>query len=394
MACGSLRHQAGNKYEAVVLNMAKRARESAPLSTLLKQISRLGTTTLEPHVANAVLLPLLVEVFAVYAELGTQLQQVGWQDGKFSSTVDLHALAHLVQKQRFEKLEELGKGSYGTVYRAKDRETNQTVALKKLKCDAGEGLPSTTIREISLLRDLQHDNIVQVKDVAWAFGDSHLYVVLECLDCDLATYLSSQKEKPAILQVKVFLQQILKAMWYAHSNSVMHRDLKPQNILIDKASQKLKVADFGLARTFLPPYKAYSNKVVTLFYRAPELLLGAPHYSCAIDMWSVGCIFAELVLGEPLFRADSEIGVLFKIFETLGTPTSQTWADVTQFAHYSPEYPKWQVQQLHKAVPGLANDPVALDLLHSLLTYDPRNRLTARMALQHPWFQDVNSART
>eukprot|EP00877_Chromochloris_zofingiensis_P005552 jgi/Chrzof1/14999/Cz09g23210.t1 len=140
------------------------------------------------------------------------------------------------------------------------------------------------------------------------------------------------------------MYQILKAVHHAHMHCVMHRDLKPQNILVDIATGKLKIADFGLARSYLPPFKAYTDKVVTLWYRAPELLLGARTYSSAIDMWSVGCIFAELLNHEPLFRAESEIGLLHRIFESLGTPAEGMWAGVGQLAYFRNNFPQWRAK--------------------------------------------------
>ena len=137
------------------------------------------------------------------------------------------------------------------------------------------------------------------------------------------------------------MYQILKAIRYAHLNCIMHRDLKPQNVLVEMRSGRVKVADFGLARSFLPPCKAYTDKVVTLWYRAPELLLGARTYSALIDMWSMGCIMAELLNSEPLFRAESEIGLLHKVFQALGTPSEDCWAGVAQLQHFRASFPQW-----------------------------------------------------
>eukprot|EP00878_Enallax_costatus_P032606 GHUV01035849.1.p1 GENE.GHUV01035849.1~~GHUV01035849.1.p1 ORF type:complete len:318 (+),score=128.09 GHUV01035849.1:863-1816(+) len=190
-------------------------------------------------------------------------------------------------------------------------------------------------------------------------------------------------------QIKSFLYQILKAIHHAHMHCVMHRDLKPQNILVAANHQQVKVADFGLARNFLPPFKAYTDKVVTLWYRAPELLLGVSSYSAAIDMWSVGCILAEMLNREPLFRSDCEIGLLYKIFEALGTPDDSMWAGVERLQYYRRDFPRWQPKEWGQLVPRLARDPVGIDLLASMLSYNPESRITAGQALKHPWFDDI-----
>jgi serine/threonine protein kinase len=145
-----------------------------------------------------------------------------------------------------------------------------------------------------------------------------------------------------LLSLQSYMYQILKAIRYAHLNCIMHRDLKPQNVLVDMRSGRVKVADFGLARSFLPPCKAYTDKVVTLWYRAPELLLGARTYSALIDMWSMGCIMAELLNSEPLFRAESEIGLLHKVFQALGTPSEDCWTGVAQLQHFRASFPQWK----------------------------------------------------
>ncbi|WIA34068.1 hypothetical protein OEZ86_012446 [Tetradesmus obliquus] len=372
----------------------KRGREqanSSPLRSLLEQIRRLKLPSIDAATADELLAPFIKQALQFDTE-GTLLaivKQFGWQADGFTTGVDLGSFSLLLQKYRYERLQELGSGSYAVVYKARNRETDEVIALKKLRFGFDEqGLPSSTLREISLLKELRHPNIVELKDIIYGFGTNNVYVVLECLDCDLRDLLDA--ESPLEMwQIKSFLYQILKAVHHAHMHCVMHRDLKPQNILVDASHQQVKVADFGLARSFLPPFKAYTDKVVTLWYRAPELLLGIGSYSAAIDMWSVGCILVEMLNREPLFRAESEIGLLHKIFEALGTPNDSIWTGVERLAHYRTNFPKWQQRPWQQLAPRLAGDALGLDLLASMLAYNPEARITAGQALKHGWFDEV-----
>lgn len=225
-------------------------------------------------------------------------------------------------------------GTYGVVYKARDLANGgRIVALKKIRLEAeDEGVPSTAIREISLLKEMRDPNIVRLFNIVHADGHK-LYLVFEFLDLDLKKYMESLpvadggrgKALPegtgsqlyglglgdAI--IKKFMSQLCEGIRYCHSHRVLHRDLKPQNLLIDREGN-LKLADFGLARAFGVPLRTYTHEVVTLWYRAPEILLGGRQYSTGVDMWSVGCIFAEMCTRKPLFPGDSEIDEIFKIF--------------------------------------------------------------------------------
>jgi len=287
---------------------------------------------------------------------------------------------------RYAKVEKVGEGTYGVVYKARDVGTNQIVALKKIRLEAEEeGVPSTAIREISLLKELKDENIVKLLDIVHA--DQKLYLVFEFLDVDLKRYMEmrNQKNRPITPElVKKFTYQLNAGLLYCHSHRVLHRDLKPQNLLINE-HDNLKLADFGLARAFGIPMRTYTHEVVTLWYRAPEVLLGSRHYSTAIDMWSVGCIFAEMAMnGQPLFPGDSEIDEIFKIFRILGTPTEEIWPGVIQLPDYKPSFPSWSRQDLSKIVSAL--DPEGLDFLQWTLTYDTAKRISAKRAMQHPYF--------
>jgi len=271
------------------------------------------------------------------------------------------------------------------VYKARDKTNSKIIALKKIRLDTEEeGVPSTAIREISLLKELsRHRNIVMLNDVV--YSNQRLWLVFEFLEQDLKKHLDSVASLSPML-VKSYLYQLLKGIDYCHSHRVLHRDLKPQNLLIDKKGD-LKLADFGLARAIGIPVRTYTHEVVTLWYRAPEILLGAKQYSTPVDIWSVGCIFAELVTKRPLFPGDSEIDELFRIFRTLGTPTEASWAGVSELPEYKATFPSWAAQPLKKVVPQL--DTVGLDLLGKMLVYKPSDRISARAALHHPWFYDL-----
>ncbi|RDB21937.1 Cyclin-dependent kinase 1 [Hypsizygus marmoreus] len=281
--------------------------------------------------------------------------------------------------------------TYGVVYKARDVGTNEIVALKKIRLEAeDEGVPSTAIREISLLKELRDDNIVKLLDIVHA--DQKLYLVFEFLDVDLKRYMETgnQKRTPITLDiVKKFTHQLNSGLLYCHSHRILHRDLKPQNLLIDNRDN-LKLADFGLARAFGIPMRTYTHEVVTLWYRAPEVLLGSRHYSTAIDMWSVGCIFAEMAMqGAPLFPGDSEIDQIFKIFRILGTPNEDSWPGVSGLPDYKPTFPQWSRQDLVRIVPTL--DAQGIDLLKRSLTYDSAKRISAKRALAHPYFADFHT---
>eukprot|EP00823_Brevimastigomonas_motovehiculus_P000115 TRINITY_DN10220_c0_g1_i1.p1 TRINITY_DN10220_c0_g1~~TRINITY_DN10220_c0_g1_i1.p1 ORF type:complete len:342 (-),score=87.73 TRINITY_DN10220_c0_g1_i1:121-1146(-) len=291
---------------------------------------------------------------------------------------------------RYKKTEKLGEGTYGVVYKAKDLVNGSIVALKKIRLEAeDEGVPSTAIREISLLKELVHPNIVTLKETV--HQNNKLYLVFEFLDQDLKHYMDSlaeKKKKMHRLLVKSYMQQVLTGLYFCHSHRVLHRDLKPQNLLIDQ-NGIIKLADFGLARTFGLPVRPYTHDVVTLWYRAPEVLLGGKQYSTPIDIWSMGAIFAEMASQRPLFPGDSEIDELFRIFRILGTPNEQTWSGVSQYRDYKTTFPKWQAHNLSEYVKDL--EPAGMDLLAKMLVYDPSKRISAKEALKHPYFNELHA---
>ncbi|CAD6884560.1 unnamed protein product [Tilletia controversa] len=294
----------------------------------------------------------------------------------------------------YHRLEKLGEGAYGVVFKARDLtpgNKGRIVALKKIRFEnEQEGVPSTAIREISLLKETQDDNIVRLYDVI--HQDSTLYLVFEFLDLDLKAYMEKVSSNPEGMNadiVRKFAWQLMRGIYYCHSHRILHRDLKPQNLLIDKEGN-LKVADFGLARAFGIPLRTYTHEVVTLWYRAPEVLLGSRHYSTAIDMWSVGCIFAEMAARSPLFPGDSEIDEIFRIFRILGTPTDEIWPGVQSFPDYKTTFPRFKGEQLRRAVPQLDNH--GFDMLKGTLVYDPAGRISAKRCLAHPYFAPITQS--
>ncbi|GAB4833053.1 Cell division control protein 2 D [Ancistrocladus abbreviatus] len=301
--------------------------------------------------------------------------------------------------EAFEKLEKVGEGTYGKVYRAREKATGKIVALKKTRLhEDEEGVPPTTLREVSLLRMLSRDpHVVRLLDVKQGQnkeGNTVLYLVFEYMDTDLKKYIRSFRqtggggESPILPQtIKSLMYQLCKGVAFCHGHGVIHRDLKPHNLLMDRKTMTLKIADLGLARAFIIPIKKYTHEILTLWYRAPEVLLGATHYSPGVDMWSVGCIFAELVTKQALFPGDSELQQLLHIFRLLGTPNEQLWPGVTKLKDWH-EYPQWNPQELSSAVPGL--DEVGVDLLSKMLQYDPSKRISAKKAMEHPYFNDLD----
>lgn len=269
------------------------------------------------------------------------------------------------------------------MYKGRNKETGTLVALKEINLDSEEGTPSTAIREISLMKDLKHNNIVNLYDVIHT--ENKLTLVFEYLDRDLKKYMDINGNHGALdpQVVKSFMFQLLQGIDFCHQNRVLHRDLKPQNLLTN-AKGELKIGDFGLARAFGIPVNTFSNEVVTLWYRAPDVLLGSRNYSTSIDMWSAGCILAEMLLGKPLFPGSSNEDELQKIFRIMGTPNERTWPGISQLPNYRDNFQIFIPQDLRTIIPNI--DPLALDLLNGLLQLKPENRISAQQALQHPWF--------
>eukprot|EP00940_MAST-03C_sp_MAST-3C-sp2_P000277 g277.t1 len=291
---------------------------------------------------------------------------------------------------RYQKLGKIGEGTYGIVYKAKDRASGEIIALKKIRLEAeDEGIPSTALREISLLKELQHCNIVRLYDVVHT--EKKLTLVFEYLDQDLKKYLDQCDGGIDHKVLVSFLFQLIRGVGYCHRLRVLHRDLKPQNLLINREGE-LKLADFGLARAFGIPVRSYTHEVVTLWYRSPDVLLGSRKYSTPVDVWSIGCIFAEMSNGRPLFPGTSEANQLDLIFSKLGTPTEKIYPAIVELPEYKSTFKKYPPPSggLKSLCPSL--DGHGLNLLGHMLQYDPAKRITCKDALEHPFFRDVKDA--
>ncbi|KAF5741148.1 cyclin-dependent kinase G-2 [Tripterygium wilfordii] len=295
----------------------------------------------------------------------------------------------------FERLNKIDEGTYGVVYRAKDKKTGEIVALKKVKMEKErEGFPLTSLREINILLSFHHPSIVDVKEVVVGSSLDSIFMVMEYMEHDLKGLMESMKQPFSQSEVKCLMLQLLEGVKYLHDNWVLHRDMKTSNLLLNNRGE-LKICDFGLSRQYGSPLKPYTHLVVTLWYRAPELLLGAKQYSTAIDMWSLGCIMAELLAKEPLFNGKTEFDQLDKIFRTLGAPNETIWPGFSKLPGVKVNFVKHQYNMLRKKFPATSftGSPVlsdaGFDLLSKLLTYDPEKRITAEAALDHEWFKEV-----
>ncbi|PRQ17036.1 putative protein-serine/threonine kinase CMGC-CDK-PITSLRE family [Rosa chinensis] len=291
--------------------------------------------------------------------------------------------------------EALGEGTYGVVYRARDEQTGEIVAMKKVKMDnRDEGFPITSLREINILLSCNHPSIVGAKEVV-VDKDGDILMVMEYMDYELKFLMESMEQRFSIGEVKYLVKRLLEGVKYLHDNWVLHRDLKTSNMLLNKEGE-LKICDLGLSRQYGSPLQPYTSNVVTLLYRAPELLLGQKQYSTAIDMWSVGCIMAELLAKEPLFspKTPTEVHQLDAIFDTLGAPKETDWPGVSKLPVFKSIKIKKGENNLRKKFCGtcFTGSPMltasGLDLLTKLLTYDPEKRITVDDALSHDWFKD------
>ncbi|XP_024536164.1 cyclin-dependent kinase 11 isoform X2 [Selaginella moellendorffii] len=290
----------------------------------------------------------------------------------------------------FEKLGRLGEGAYGVVYKARDKRTEEIVALKKIKMhnQETEGFPVTSLREINLLISLRHPAIVDVREVVIGKDMDSVFMVMEYIERNLKDVMAALPQPWEHAVVKHMMQQLLDAVAYLHANWVLHRDLKPSNILV--SGGELKICDFGMARRYDSPIKAYTHKVVTMWYRAPELLASTQeeqyHYTAAVDVWSLGCIMAELILNETLFQGTSEIDQLRRIKKMVWTAQLEKPGFIFPAHKLSALRDRILYPAAQAGRPMLSEK--GLDLLAQLLAYDPDKRISANAALAHPWFQE------
>ncbi|CAJ0955809.1 unnamed protein product [Ranitomeya imitator] len=289
--------------------------------------------------------------------------------------------------KEFEKLNRIGEGTYGIVYRARDTRNNEIVALKKVRMDKEkDGIPISSLREITLLLKLRHPNIVELKEVVVGNHLESIFLVMGYCEQDLASLLENMQTPFSEAQVKCICFQLLTGLQYLHENFIVHRDLKVSNLLMtDKGC--VKIADFGLARAYSVPAKKMTPKVVTLWYRAPELLLGSTTQTTAIDMWAVGCILAELLAHKPLLPGTSEIQQIDLIIQLLGTPSEAIWPGFSKLplvGQYTVR--KQPYNNLKHKFPWLSE--AGLRLLNFLFMYDPKKRATAEDSLASSYFKE------
>lgn len=285
----------------------------------------------------------------------------------------------------YTKLDKLGEGTYATVFRGKSRLTDTVVALKEIRLEHEEGAPCTAIREVSLLKDLKHANIVTLHDIIHT--PKSLTLVFEYVEKDLKSYMDECGGIISLNNVKIFLFQLLRGLEYCHKRKILHRDLKPQNLLINEKGE-LKLADFGLARAKSVPTKTYSNEVVTLWYRPPDVLLGSTEYNASIDMWGVGCIFFEMVSGRPMFPGSTAENELTLIFKMLGTPNERVWQGISRNQEFiAGNYPNYRQEKLHNHVPRIELE--GLELLRHFIDYVPTKRVRASEAMKHAYFNSL-----
>ncbi|KAB8245462.1 kinase-like domain-containing protein [Aspergillus flavus] len=293
----------------------------------------------------------------------------------------------------FERLNHIEEGSYGWVSRAKDITTGEIVALKKLKMDnSPDGFPVTGLREIQTLLEARHPNIVLLREIVIGTKMDDVFLVMDFLEHDLKTLLDDMREPFLPSEIKTLLSQVLSGLDFLHSQWIMHRDLKTSNLLMNNRGE-IKIADFGMARYYGDPPPKLTQLVVTLWYRSPELLLGAEKYGTEIDMWSIGCIFGELLTKEPLLQGKNEVDQVSKIFALTGPPTPQTWPGFRSL-------PNAKSLRLPQTSAPSGNPPLlprskfpfltnaGLQLLSSLLALNPSSRPTTQECLSHPYFRE------
>jgi cell division cycle 2-like protein len=301
----------------------------------------------------------------------------------------------------YERMARVSEGTYGVVWKARDLATKEVVALKQIKFDSdqqkNQGFPVTALREISVLLALNHECIVSVKEMVVGSGDDKVFMVMDFFELDLQEAIQKKRQYPNVLrqsELKGTMRQILSGMSHMHQKWFLHRDLKTSNILVHR-SGKVALCDFGLARRYQDPPQALTQLVVTLWYRAPELLFGEARYGPAVDIWSLGCIFGELICQEAIMQGQGELDQIDKIFAMVGGPTEDNWPGFSKLP--SSGIFRWNTKkeiELPKKFPINAPphfrqtflDGNGFDLLSKMLALDPDKRLSAEQALQHPYF--------
>lgn len=300
----------------------------------------------------------------------------------------------------FKKKHQLGQGTYGTVNMGEDKDTGEIVALKRINTEQEEnGFPITAIREVKILKALNHPNIVKLKEIVTSKENDEIpknvFMVFEYLEYDLTGILETPEIRFSQDHIKSWSQQLLSGVHYMHTNKIIHRDLKASNLLINKKGE-LKIADWGLARSWNSEMKRLTNRVITLWYRPPELLLGAIQYDTKIDMWSVGCIIAEMFRRSGFLKGSNEAVQLDLIFRTCGHPTLDKWPDIHKMC---PLWKKFETEANDNFIPRRIREALkshlqypkwmtekAKDLIDNLMILNPDDRWSAFQALDADYF--------
>lgn len=295
----------------------------------------------------------------------------------------------------YEKLQKIGQGTFGEVFKARCRRTGRMVALKKILMEnEKEGFPITALREVKMLQQLKHENVTDLIEVCSNTSSTNqrdrstFYLVFAFCEHDLAGLLSNQKIKLTVTHIKTLLKHLLNGLAKLHRSKILHRDMKTANVLVSKEGY-LKLADFGLARPYImsQPRHLYTNRVVTLWYRPPELLLGARMYGPPIDTWGAGCIMAELWTRTPIMQGDTEQRQLIIISNLCGSICPEVWPSVVELPLWDRmELPKDLPRGINKRLGHIIKDPEGVNMLDKFLSLDPSKRLGAEEALQHAYF--------
>lgn len=304
-------------------------------------------------------------------------------------SLDVAELMNEEEKRKYAKGKKLGEGTYAIVFLGHLRARPSTlVAIKKIKVqkEYTEGMAPDAVRELKHLQELHHPNIISLLSV-FSSKDQNLNLVLEYLPLgDLEMLIrDTDRVRYGAADIKAWMGMLTRAVWFCHENFVLHRDIKPNNLLI-AADGEVKLADFGLARSFADAHQNMTANVITRWYRPPELLFGARHYAGAVDVWSVGTVFAELVMRAPYLPGANELDQIKLICEAVGTPTDDNWPGVTTLPEYTvPAQHPIRGRDWYEMRFGTVG-PDGVDLLIGTLALDPKRRITARDMLRHPWW--------